>query len=403
MRLRVNSIYLLVFAVLFLSFLKLFPTYSDETFYFNIAKQVYDGKVLYKDFFFAHPPLQTFSLFLFFKILGISYFAAKLLPVLSSTACLFLVYLIAKEENNKSSFLSTLILLFTPAFLSYQAIGYGVWLAALLVLISYYCLLRRKTFLSTFTLVLAFFTRYLAILYVPYLFYKSHNKKKFLISAFLFMIIGFSFMFLLFGFDFITDTVFFHFSKFGERDFSFIKDYVSLNLFLLIPLFLFKRDKSFLLVLFADLLVMILFKAPFYHYFLISIPFYAVLLSEMKDRKTVIICILFGLFINLSTINYYNAPNSLFSESDSFFVNNSIVFGEPIVTNYLSFANKARILDDVFDSFPQHLESEQIVFSNSPDFIINGEDYYYNSFFNETYPVFSVDSTPPVSVYEVRR
>lgn len=399
---RVKIIYAVVLVFLAVSFLKIFPTYSDETFYFNVAKQVSEGEVLYNDFFFAHPPVQTVILGFLFGLFGSSYFSAKLLPILSSASCLLLVYLVGKQLNTKSPAISPIILLLTPAFLSYSSVGYGVWLAAAFILLSYFLLLKRKTVLSVSALTTAFFTRYLSLLYLPLLLYKSHDRKRFLLSASFLLIVGFFALSLLFGPSFITDTIFYHLAKFGERDISFITQYVSLNLFLLIPLFLFRRTRFFLIVFMTDLLIMMLFKVPFYHYFLISLPFYTLLLSEIKDKKMVFICALFGIILNVQTITYYNTQNPLFSELNSFFTGEEVVFGEPIVSNYLSFTGKSRILGDVFDSYPQHLSFEKINFSTVPDFVIDRDDYYH-FLFDETDLVLLTNSTPAIIVYSVRR
>jgi hypothetical protein len=398
---KLKPILLLISCFLIIKLLSLFPTYSDETFYFNVAKQVSEGKMLYKDFFFAHPPLQTFVLALLFKVFQVSYLIAKLLPILSSAGCLLLVYLISKEDAKPPIF-STIILLLTPAFLSYNHIGYGVWPAAVLVLLSYHLLLRRKTFLSSLFLVVAFFTRYLTILYLPFLFYKSHNKRRFLVSTVVLLVWCFFLLVLLFGVDFITDTVLYHFSKLGERNLNFVMDYGSFSLFLLIPLFWFKRDKSFLLVFLADLLIMILFKAPFYHYFLISTLFYSLFLSEVKDKKLVVLCLMFGVLLNTQSILYYNAPNNLFERVDSFFADypGTMVFGEPIIVNYLSFMNRVNVLDGLFDSYPQHLSFESVNFSGKPDFIIDS-DGFYAQLFNDLTPVFAVDSIPNITIFRV--
>jgi hypothetical protein len=123
-------------------------------------------------------------------------------------------------------------------------------------------------------------------------------------------------------------------------------------------------------------------------------------LSELKDKRIIVFCLLLGAFLNAQTIIYYNTPNQLFSDLDLFFTGGHTVFGEPIITNYLSFTGKAGILDGVLDSYPQHLGFENISFSRKPDFILDSGSFY-KQFFSNTTLILTMNSTPRISVFSV--
>ena len=73
------------------------PHRSDEGIYFYLAQRVCDGGRLYRDLFFAHPPLHLFFPVLFTALFGYSFALLKLLPSFAGAAQGVLVFFIARR------------------------------------------------------------------------------------------------------------------------------------------------------------------------------------------------------------------------------------------------------------------------------------------------------------------
>ena len=69
---------------LFIKFSTLSYQNSDENTYFYMAKLMAEGKLPYRDFFFAHPPLQVAIYSLFLKVFGMHVFLLKSIEIIFS-------------------------------------------------------------------------------------------------------------------------------------------------------------------------------------------------------------------------------------------------------------------------------------------------------------------------------
>jgi len=293
------------------------PSFSDETFYFNTGRYISNGVVPYKDFFFAHPPLQPYMLAVVFKIFGPSFWVAKVISLLSASLCVLLTYLMSKElsselKNNKASIISALIFLVTPGFIAFSTMGHGMWEASFLVLVSAYILIKnnnKKDFktsemFAALVFTFAVFFRYIALLYFPFLILLLNVRKikfkKFAFVTPLFCILFFVVCLLIFGQNYIDQTVNYHmFSKvslvapsnqkmqyWGLGFFSIFLALLSLGVAYT------EKDKTlFFLAVTAisvDIIMLIVLKLVFYHYFIISLTFYSIAAARAfaisKDR-----------------------------------------------------------------------------------------------------------------------
>ncbi len=72
-------------------------TFSDESLYINVAKEVYNGSVMYKDFFFFHPPFYPYLTAIVFKLLGVGVAQAKITPLVLSALTIPLIYAISRR------------------------------------------------------------------------------------------------------------------------------------------------------------------------------------------------------------------------------------------------------------------------------------------------------------------
>jgi 4-amino-4-deoxy-L-arabinose transferase-like glycosyltransferase len=363
----------------------LHPTFSDENFYFNVAKNLAEGKILYKDFFFAHPPFQVYILALFFKIFSSSFFVAKIFPVLVSSACVLVVYFISKKiGNGKSGFISCIFFISMPAFLAFSSLEIGVWEAMLFLLLSIYLILDGKLFLSSLSFVVSFFFRYLTILYFPFLFLLAFLAKqkpvKLLIYFFFLFSLFFLTLFSIFGKEYFSQTFFYHFSKAGISG-IFPAQYWQLGYFTfflsLISVFSSYVEKKKILFLFSsiplitDTFLLIFLRVTFYHYFFFSLPFCVLASAKVwEDSKNRVIkliiptIILISIFSNLATLDFYLNPlhaKKFYRIAEFVEENvdkNETIFGEPIATNFASFLTGRRIAANYLDSYLSHLEFE---------------------------------------------
>lgn len=405
-------ILILLFSLIVRTFL-LHPTFSDESFYFNVAKNIEEGKIPYKDFFLAHPPLQVYILALIFKLFGASFVVGKTLTLLVSSFCVLLLFLISEELfNEKTAFTTAVIFSTTPAFLAFSTIGHGMWETTLFLLFSLYLLTKEKLSLSAVVFSVTIFFRYLAMVYLPFflvfLCLKKLQWKKFLLSFIFSTSILSLIVLFIFGYDYVNQTLLYHVSSKVVEVHVQKAQYWEIGYFFfflsLISSFIAYRRNDNLLLLFAltplisDLLILSIFKLVFYHYFLISLAICALgigrtfSLSEDRFVKVSILVILsLSIALNLETIDFYTNPHhakkyySLVEYIANKTSEEDKVFGEPVATNFVSFLTGRGISSDYLDSYLQHLifEGEEKVIQriegDKPRIFIEMEGYYLSN------------------------
>jgi hypothetical protein len=381
-------------------------TYSDENIYFNMAKNMVEkGLVPYIDFFYAHPPLQLYTLSLLFSIFGSSLFVGKILPLFCASLCALLVFLIAKDFEKKESrvwLISSVVFLLSPQLLAFSSLGYGMWPAILFGLLSLLLILRKKPFFSALSIVVAVLFRYMMFLYLPILlFYSIKNKtwRKFILYLSLVMAVCFAFLFVTFGYDFFRETVLYHlFSKMNSLERSVLMEYLAMSSsFVLLALFFLYFDrKEFelsMIPLLLDVFVLVFFRMSFYHYFLLSIPFYSIvaakLLSKTEYKGAFVLLLVFIVFANANTIIYNNTPNEdilrvkefVFSEDKA-----KTIFGDPIIVNNIAFESEMTVVGNYFDGDVNRMifeeQARQAIISSEPDYFIESSRYS-GSFFGD--------------------
>ena len=369
-----------MFLVVILTFLvvrtfTLIPVMSDETIYLNMAKNFRKGLIPYKDFFYAHPPLQLILLAPF----TFSFQSAKLWISILGTACLFLTFLISKELfDEKTALFSSLFFLIFPGFLIFGTQAMGMFEALFFFLIGFYFLLKEKNFLATLFFTLAFFTRYLILLLFPLVLIFLKIKKKqifqFLFYQTSFIFLTFLLLFDLFGFTYFKDTIIYHFYsnlKIGIA--NWIDQYLTLGFFtIFLSLFCLTHaffEKNKLIALFStypllyDLVIILGLKQVIYHYFVLPLPFlfiavgYTFSKTKFLSLKIFLLLILsLCIYSNLKSLEFYYSKkyNQVFFEVEDRVLKNSnkndLLFGEPRVLNYVSFVTNRKILNDWFDS-----------------------------------------------------
>ncbi|MFH8119806.1 MAG: hypothetical protein QXS37_03315, partial [Candidatus Aenigmatarchaeota archaeon] len=102
------------------------PVFSDETIYINMAKALATGLLPYKDFFYAHPPIQLILLAPLAS-LG-NFYLLKIFISIIGIFCIFLTYLVAEKIfDEKVAFTASSALLIYPGFLIFGNLGMGTF------------------------------------------------------------------------------------------------------------------------------------------------------------------------------------------------------------------------------------------------------------------------------------
>lgn len=398
----------------------LHPTFSDESFYFNVAKNIAEGKIPYKDFFFAHPPLQVYALATLYKIFGVSFFVGKLLTLISSSLCIVLLYLIVRQfYKEKSAFLASILFIISPPFLAFSSISYGMWECMVFFLLSLLLLLKKRNFLSAIFFATSVFFRYVTVFYLPLflilLYLRNEKISRFILYFSLLISLSVILVLGLFGTNYISQTVLYQSSKVPAQSQN---QYFSMNIFFIFLattsalIGYFEKNKLMitfsLLPLLIDVLLLLSLKETFYHYFLLSIPFYLIAFSKVFEmrytflRLTVVAILAISLILNFSTLDFYLNPAHAekFYYMANFIEKNTeksdTIFGEPVATNYVSFVAGREVAGNYLDSYIQHLvfEGTEKVVGNlsreKPRVIIEMENYYtgmkdFQKFISENY------------------
>lgn len=122
-----------------------FTVGGDENTYYYMARLMSGGKLFYRDFFYAHPPLNLLVLTLIYRLFGFCLPALKLtasLPVLIAAAFLYLQFW--KRNRGLSGIFFLAILLFNYELLKVTTHPFGVSLAASFLMFSLYCFLENR-------------------------------------------------------------------------------------------------------------------------------------------------------------------------------------------------------------------------------------------------------------------
>lgn len=353
-----------------------FPVFSDEIIYINMAKAFSEGLIPYKDFFFAHPPFQLIIFQPILLLFGASFFAIKFFVTLLSVGVAFLTYLIAKEIfDEKTGFYAFILFLIFPGFIIFSNQAFGIFEALFFFLLSFYYSLKKKPIISGIFLTISIFTRYLTILLIPFMLYYIYkydrkNLKNLVKYSFIsILVVGLIFLIIL-GENFIIDTVYYHLQVNVSTNIAvWINQYLTLGFFttfLSITAIMFSRiKKDQKILLFAlypiiyDAIIILILNAVIYHYFIIVLPFVFIaaanVLSKSNDymiKGVLVIIMLFAIVSNINSITFFldEKNHEIFPESLNNINENEIIFGEPRITNYISFVTDAKIANNYYDS-----------------------------------------------------
>lgn len=267
------------------------PQPGDENVYYYMGKLVNEGKIPYKDFFFAHPPFQIYLIALAFKIFGFNIFALKLIPLLSTIITAFFVFKIAQKFGSMEAVASSLLFLFSYSIMFNSVFSFGIELAAMFLVIGLYLLFNKNSYwLAGLFFGLAGITRILSLvpIIIISIFIFFSGKKGFfrLSSGFLaiFLLVNGIFT-LVAGWDYFDSVYKYHAQKTfgGKENLREYFDILKLNwlLFFSAVLFVFANGKKqlfpFVFASAAYLLFLMFLKKVFGFYFLVIFPLLAII------------------------------------------------------------------------------------------------------------------------------
>lgn len=194
---------------------------SDENTYYKMGQLVAGGQVPYRDFFFAHLPLQVYLYATVFKLFGFSLVILKLLSAAAVAVAAAFVFALAKNRIGPlMASAATLLFLFSYGTLLFSNFPTGLELAMPFVAAAFYFFMQKKFLLCGFLLGIAAMTYQLSVLALPIFFGAAalmlKEKKPLLAIAAGFAAVAgaVSLIFLLAaGWEFIRQVLLYHLQK----------------------------------------------------------------------------------------------------------------------------------------------------------------------------------------------
>ena len=166
---------------------------SDTNIYFNIAYQIFQGKLLYKDIFFSNFPFFSYVSSFYYTLTGknieLFYFTSSIEVAIITALIYFITY--RKTKNYIISIVSSALYILSFMILSTSDHQTGVFTASLFAVLSYFFLQEKKILLSGIFIAMSFLTKAyflpIALSFYIYLVIKKDRKQivKFSIGFFL--------------------------------------------------------------------------------------------------------------------------------------------------------------------------------------------------------------------------
>jgi len=378
-------IFLIVFLAIVLKGLTTAQT-GDENVYYYMGKLVSEGKIPYKDFFYAHPPLQIYLIALIYKILGFNIFILKLMPLISTLVSAFFVFKIAKGKfGHTEAIISSLLFLFSYGTMFNSVFSFGIDAAAMFLVIGIYFLWNKNNYLlAGLFFGLAGITRLLSLIPIFVilalaLFSNKKNFLKLLLGFFIVFLIINGIFILLSGNNYMEQAYKYHFLKSFDTSGNFKEyfDIIKLNwiLFASILLFIFVKDKKpismFAITSVVYLIFLISLKKIFGFYFIIAFPFLALiggysiarlfnqfnLVKKWKIPILIILLLVFSwdlasnvLFLEKIGFTGFERGRELADLINSKANDNTLLFGDDSVVPLLALMTNKRIALDSVDT-----------------------------------------------------
>jgi len=305
----IYSILIIIFFLAEMNGLDHYDT-GDENVYFYMAKLVAEGKLPYRDFFFAHPPLHLFFVSVSYILFGFHLVTLKMVPLLAVIVSSFFLFRLMKERfSSVSALIAVFLFLFSFRVMLEATYFLGVNVTTMFMVIGFYFLFSKKNYFAGgvfFGLagLTGLYSLPITATIMAYAFFDKiivHKGAKSLFqNDFTRMIIGFLISFILvnvlfiiiFGSSFIEQVYTYHFLKpeAAGRQFSVIFEVIRTNWIIfassvlgVFSLAFFRKRKVLFvaaLISLAYLVFLTQLSLIFNFYFVLLFPFLAVLGSR---------------------------------------------------------------------------------------------------------------------------
>ena len=244
------SLFMIIFILITFKGLKTIQP-GDENVYYYMGKLVSEGKIPYKDFFFAHPPLHIYLIALVYKISGFSIVALKLVPLAATIATAFFIFRTAQKFGNMEAIAASLLFLFSYSIMFNSVFSFGIELAAMFLVIGVYFLFNRNNYwIAGLFFGLAGITRLLSLIPIAviliFAFFSSKRTFFKLSSGFLTIFLLVNGIFFLSSNNYFSYVYGYHLQKTfgGKENFREYIDILKLNWLLFFSAFMFAFVKE---------------------------------------------------------------------------------------------------------------------------------------------------------------
>lgn len=326
MKLKHLPIILLLLSFLIIKITNLGIRLSDTNIYFDVAYQIFQGKLIYRDFFYANFPIFPYISSLYYFLVGKNLEFFYITSTLEAIAVCSLIYYIVYDKTKKIllSFFSSAIYISSFIVLATSDHQTGVFTASLFAVLGYLFLQKRNFILSGIFISLSFFTKAyfvpIIISFFIYLFLQKDYKNllrftiAFSITSF---IVVFPFLFFAQN-EFINDIFKFSLTrpagilKSNVAWFFIWKDFL-LFVILAFNIFNFQKNIFFALVSIFSIIMFFSFQDVYYLYLNFIIPFlcisfyeFYIFLYDKLNLQKIIILSAITIFIIFGLYNYFS-------------------------------------------------------------------------------------------------
>lgn len=367
---------------------------SDENIYFYMGKLVSEGKLPYRDFFFAHPPMGILVDSLVFTFFGFNFLALKILPVLAVATGGYLLYrAVLAAYDPGIALLSQVLFMFSYDVLRASAHPTGIDITVLFMLASFYFFTQRRFFICGLLVGLAglsgLYSLVLPCAYVVFQLWRKYDLRGDVMALVLGFVITFGGVGLIFtlltGRAYVDDVLFFQLSKEAadSQNASTISRVAGNNVLIFAPSLLLpfllggRRTKAvtaLLAIIFLGYVAFFLnLKTLFDFYFMCIFPFAAVLsaqalvlLAELLRRKwfTTLLAVLVLLYSGWTISRYLDHERIYFEKAPeisdwvkSTTVKDEEVFGDSTTVPLIALLSGRRLALDEADTNIQRFTS----------------------------------------------
>lgn len=347
---------------------------TDENIYFYAGKLIAEGKVPYRDFFEAHPPMRYYLNAALIKVFGYNPAILKLIPLLSVIIASFFLFKILMEKfGDYEAVIGVALFLFSPLVLMESTYAMGTNLTTVFVMAGIYLLLKKKYLQSGILLGIAGITGLYSGVFVMGILIFLLLKRKY--GALIRFLMGFSAIFvtvnLLFllvaGSAYLNGVYLYHFKKPGTgMTFNLLAVFTeNVIIFLsLVSLLVSKKKKiTFFAILAGLYLIFLMLIRDWTHYYVLLFAMLAIMggfgagsiIRRFGHKRFFLSIILAAIGITgLIWVNYLVNVDFVDFESlekiESHISPGATIFGDDQTATLIALHNGNHIVNDMFST-----------------------------------------------------